>query len=608
MSDIFKPAQSSAVTAVLKDSVVYRLFGEITTARFLVFLAIALIVLVREYPKLLKQIFYKPPKDYLKRYMAHIVKFEELAKKNDTSSKDKTVMINFGHKSGSVRRQFILNTVSPSAINYSNYLSLTKFKNNDKIALSKEDRDYYFEMIKNIQQVDCENKYIIGIFHPYCNAGGGGEKVLWKLVADLQAQLPLSVKIAIYTGDLDIAPADIINKVNLKFGYNINISNITFIYLTKRKYVDGKYWKHFTLIAQALSSIMLGLEAVRKLPPDCFIDTMGYPFVYPVIKHFLGIPVVSYTHYPIIQQDMLNTVQKSFVKKVYWRALMTWYKFVGHSVDISITNSTWTNNHMNEIWSSKTNTIIYPPCFDASQISVDNKISTLEAYKSFKKFQCVLVAQFRPEKRHRLAISEFSQYLKSDNTEKGGNPLKLIFIGSTRTSEDDDYVVSLKKYAFEELNIPHDLLEFQCNLSFADLQKNLQESMFGLNCMWNEHFGISVVEYMASGCFPIVHASAGPLLDIVVNNYSNGVFFTDKSDPDYAKSDYLSLNKAFEYVSQTEKLKEFHGIALKNIEIVKNKFSDEKFDQDFNTKVLSEMKRLVTRSKTARLEDDEETV
>ncbi|KAL6944462.1 hypothetical protein ACO0RG_001199 [Hanseniaspora osmophila] len=132
--------------------------------------------------------------------------------------------------------------------------------------------------------------------------------------------------------------------------------------------------------------------------------------------------------------------------------------------------------------------------------------------------------------------------------------------------------------------------------------------MFGLNCMWNEHFGISVVEYMASGCFPIVHASAGPLLDIVVNNYSNGVFFTDKSDPDYAKSDYLSLNKAFEYVSQTEKLKEFHDIALKNIEIVKNKFSDEKFDQDFNTKVLSEMKRLVTRSKTARLEDDEETV
>jgi hypothetical protein len=33
--------------------------------------------------------------------------------------------------------------------------------------------------------------------------------------------------------------------------------------------------------------------------------------------------------------------------------------------------------------------------------------------------------------------------------------------------------------------------------------------------MWNEHFGIGVVEYMAAGLVPVAHNSAGPKLDIV---------------------------------------------------------------------------------------------
>ena len=34
--------------------------------------------------------------------------------------------------------------------------------------------------------------------------------------------------------------------------------------------------------------------------------------------------------------------------------------------------------------------------------------------------------------------------------------------------------------------------------------------------MIDEHFGITVVEFMAAGLIPLVHASAGPLLDIVL--------------------------------------------------------------------------------------------
>ena len=34
--------------------------------------------------------------------------------------------------------------------------------------------------------------------------------------------------------------------------------------------------------------------------------------------------------------------------------------------------------------------------------------------------------------------------------------------------------------------------------------------------MVDEHFGINVVEFLAAGVIPVVHASAGPLKDIVV--------------------------------------------------------------------------------------------
>lgn len=37
----------------------------------------------------------------------------------------------------------------------------------------------------------------------------------------------------------------------------------------------------------------------------------------------------------------------------------------------------------------------------------------------------------------------------------------------------------------------------------------------GLHTMWNEHFGISVVELMAAGLVVVAHNSGGPKLDII---------------------------------------------------------------------------------------------
>ena len=42
-------------------------------------------------------------------------------------------------------------------------------------------------------------------------------------------------------------------------------------------------------------------------------------------------------------------------------------------------------------------------------------------------------------------------------------------------------------------------VEFLTNLGFDDLKREMGEGIVGLHTMWNEHFGIAVVEMMAAG-------------------------------------------------------------------------------------------------------------
>ena len=52
-------------------------------------------------------------------------------------------------------------------------------------------------------------------------------------------------------------------------------------------------------------------------------------------------------------------------------------------------------------------------------------------------------------------------------------------------------------------------------------------AQFGLHSMWCEHFGIGIVELMASGVIVVAHNSGGPKSDIVVpvDNQITGPFF-----------------------------------------------------------------------------------
>jgi alpha-1,2-mannosyltransferase len=55
-------------------------------------------------------------------------------------------------------------------------------------------------------------KGVVGFFHPFCNAGGGGERVLWAAIRATQQRWPEAVCV-VYTGDHDADKSQIIKRV-----------------------------------------------------------------------------------------------------------------------------------------------------------------------------------------------------------------------------------------------------------------------------------------------------------------------------------------------------------------------------------------------------------
>jgi alpha-1,2-mannosyltransferase len=83
-----------------------------------------------------------------------------------------------------------------------------------------------------------------------------------------------------------------------------------------------------------------------------------------------------------------------------------------------------------------------------------------------------------------------------------------------RDDSDSKRVYELRLLA-NELGIK-DSVKFHLDAPWSDVLDWLRRASVGVNGMWNEHFGIGVVEYQAAGLISVVHDSAGPKFDIVV--------------------------------------------------------------------------------------------
>ncbi|CEP17391.1 hypothetical protein [Parasitella parasitica] len=420
-----------------------------------------------------------------------------------------------------------------------------------------------------------EQPLFLGFFHPYCNAGGGGERVLWTALRDVQRDFSNAICI-VYTGDVEATKEQIINKVKTNFNIMLDSNRLQFIYLTKRYWTEDARYPRFTLILQSLASLIIGYEAISKLVPHVFFDTMGYAFTYPLVYYFTDATVATYTHYPTISSDMLNRVYErkaahnndaklassaiwSTGKLIYYQIFAKIYGFCGSFANIVMVNSSWTKGHIDQLWHTKS-AIVYPPC-DTERLNA----LPLKGRKDI----IVSVAQFRPEKDHSLQLKSLAKLFEKYPQWKTTNPVELVLIGSSRNEGDAKRIDGLRKEA-ADLGIK-DFVRFEINASYDSLVSSLGMAKIGLHTMWNEHFGIGVVEYMAAGLIPVAHKSGGPKLDIVVEYDGRQTGFLADTEDTFADC----LNSALSFTEA-----EYEKIAANARASASDRFSEDSFSSD----------------------------
>lgn len=198
---------------------------------------------------------------------------------------------------------------------------------------------------------------------------------------------------------------------------------------------------------------------------------------------------------------------------------------VGRCSDAIMVNSSWTEDHINDIWNVPMQTHrVYPPC-DVEQLKSLTKLP-------YKKIKIVSIAQFRPEKNHPLQLRAMYELRTILKTEDAFNQVELTMIGSCRNKEDEIRVKDMQDLT-KHLSLENNV-NFKINISYAELQKEYREATIGLHTMWNEHFGIGIVECMAAGLIMVAHKSGGPLRDIVETNEHAKTGYLATTDQEYA--------------------------------------------------------------------------
>ena len=308
-------------------------------------------------------------------------------------------------------------------------------------------------------------------------------------------------------------------------------------------------YPRFTLLGQSFGSILLGIEALHKCRPNVFLDTMGYAFTLPLFKYFGQCKVGCYVHYPTISTDMLakvrsrtsgynntriaNSYLKTHLKLIYYKLFAWLYGKAGGCSDLTMVNSTWTEEHVKQLWSSSSVRLIhkiYPPCDVKHFKQLDRDVQEDNINDSIKTI--VSVGQFRPEKDHALQIRAMFELRELLDDEDRWSKIRLVLIGGCRNAEDEKRVQDLRDLC-RHLSV-EDNVEFRINVSFHDLCEAMRTATIGLHTMWNEHFGIAVVEMLAAGLLTISHRSGGPLMDIIVEDVNARNGFLAVHDKEYA--------------------------------------------------------------------------
>lgn len=333
--------------------------------------------------------------------------------------------------------------------------------------------------------------------------------MLWTAISAVQARCP-RMPVTVYIAAGSKSDEAIVHEASSKFSLEIK-GGIRFIRLRSTDLMRDWMYPRLTLVLQAIGTMLVGLEAVVRHRPALVLDTIGAPSAYPCF-YLAGSRIQAYVHYPLISSDMMGRVGAvsaaagsrcqllGMVRLAYYRALYGCYRLCGLLVETAMVNSRWTEAHMRAAWPRTRIGLVFPPC-DVQ------KFCPPPGGRRNK--DVVSLSQFRPEKNHLLQLEAFRLFTRKHGQWEG----RLIMAGGCRDAADRQRVAELRLKA-QELGMGERVV-FEVDVPFERIQELLWTSSVGLHTMVDEHFGISVVEFMAAGLLTIANNSGGPKSDIV---------------------------------------------------------------------------------------------
>lgn len=255
-------------------------------------------------------------------------------------------------------------------------------------------------------------------------------------------------------------------------------------------------------------------KAIQRFRPDSVFVDMEFIKPLATLVKTCGTKVVRYVHFPTVAE----TSSKNLLPEKYFRFPYNWYwklyllfqrRLVVSDTDdfsdVVCANSNFTRKYVERIWNRDDVKVVY------SSVDVSTFISDAKKNNSV-----VDVGRFTPEKRHEISIHAISEC---------ENPVTLNLVGGLIPGNYSYFqgLITLSK----ELGV-EDRVRFYPNAPFETLKRVLGSSKVFLHPIRNEHFGISTVEAMASGCVPICHASGGSIE--VLDGGRHGFLFDHHSE------------------------------------------------------------------------------
>jgi len=375
----------------------------------------------------------------------------------------------------------------------------------------------------------------IMVFHALLELAGGGEKFAIELSKALD-ELSFDVEILTFYRDYEAFERSI-NLLTPNYRPKIIAKptptsyNLLDIILSERLIRFKRL-----MLAQSL------LKTSRRLDYDLIFDTSS------------NVPLdvdISYIHYPTIAPGYSGGI----IYRTYHLLVKNFSRLLEGTPKLVLTNSSWTANKVITYYPRLIGRVftLYPP--------VDVEYFN-EAFSKGRDELVITVSRFTPEKN-------LGEVLKVAKALRNYN---FLLVGSA--GKYSEPIIKYLRTRIESENL--DNVELKMNVPRDELRKLLSRAKYYLHPPFPEHFGISVVEAMATGCIPIVYRDGGVWYDIVsrvsdilgygdINEVPNIIRNLDSNKDLYItlRSKSIEISKEFNYENFKKNLSKWVNYVLK---------------------------------------------